>query len=201
MSYTSMPRLGNQTPYQVWCRCKPDVSHLCKFGTPVWILSQGQHVQWKMLPKSQQHAYVRYNDGSKAVKYYNAAKRNILTSRNYHFLMPRDAAPPEEIAIEPQNEQGEQPPVCEGELSEGSTHRDMTHTSKKCPAESDIDPRDPWKMQGKRIDCRELERSGKIKDYKELTEPFPDEAEAGIVKIAKEEAFMIVPDDNDCHNL
>jgi len=53
MSYTSSLRLGNRTPYQVWYGKKPDVSHLCKFGTPVWVLLQGQNVQRKMLPKSQ----------------------------------------------------------------------------------------------------------------------------------------------------
>jgi hypothetical protein len=54
-----------------------------------------------MLSKSQQCAYVGYNEGSKAVKFYNAATRNILTSRNYHFLVPSDASPPEEIIVDP----------------------------------------------------------------------------------------------------
>lgn len=53
MSYTSSPRLGNQTPYQVWYGKKPDVSHLHEFRAPVWVLLQGQNVQHKMLPKSQ----------------------------------------------------------------------------------------------------------------------------------------------------
>ena len=35
MSYMSMLRLGNQTPYQVWHGHKLDVLHLCKFGAPV----------------------------------------------------------------------------------------------------------------------------------------------------------------------
>jgi hypothetical protein len=45
MSYTSTPRLGNKTPYQVWHGRKPDASHLHEFGARVWILSQGQPVQ------------------------------------------------------------------------------------------------------------------------------------------------------------
>jgi len=53
MSYTSSPRLGNRTPYQVWYGKRPDVSHLREFGAPVWVLLQGQNVQRKMLPKSQ----------------------------------------------------------------------------------------------------------------------------------------------------
>ena len=200
MSYTSTPRLGNQTPYQVWHGRKPDASHLREFGAPVWVLSQGQHVQRKMLPKSQRRAYVGYDEGSKAVKYYNAATKNILTSRNYRFLVPSDASPPEEIAINPQSDQGEQSPAREGEPEE-STRGATSRNPNKRPAESDIDPRDSRKTRGKRIDYDELSKSGKIKEYKELTEPFPDEKEAGILKIVKHEAYAIVPDDDDCHNL
>jgi transposase InsO family protein len=29
------------TPYESWFNKKPDVSHLCEFGAPVWILLQG----------------------------------------------------------------------------------------------------------------------------------------------------------------
>jgi len=31
-------------PYECWYGHKPDVSHLREFGTPVWILFQGQKV-------------------------------------------------------------------------------------------------------------------------------------------------------------
>jgi hypothetical protein len=80
-----------------------------------------------MLPKSQRCAYVRYNKGSKAVKFYNAATRNILTSRNYHFLVPSDASPPEEIIVDSQSNQGEQQtPPHEGEPEE-STSEESTH--------------------------------------------------------------------------
>jgi hypothetical protein len=54
------------------------------------------------------------------------ATRNILTSRNYHFLVPSNASPPEEIAVDPQSNQGEQQtPACEGEPEE-STPEDST---------------------------------------------------------------------------
>ena len=36
LSYTK-PRV-KATPYQIWHGRKPNVSHLCKFGTPVWVL-------------------------------------------------------------------------------------------------------------------------------------------------------------------
>jgi hypothetical protein len=154
-----------------------------------------------MLPKSQQCAYVRYDKGSKAVKFYNVATRNILTSRNYRFLVPSNASPPEEIAVDPQSNQGEQQtPACEGE-PEDSTCGATLSNLKKQPAESDIDPRDLWKTRGKWIDYKELVDSGKIIEYKEMIKPFLDEAEAGIVKIVKEKAYAIVPTDDDCHSL
>ena len=33
------------TLYQQWHGDKPDVSHLCEFGAPIWILAQGQSVK------------------------------------------------------------------------------------------------------------------------------------------------------------
>jgi len=119
LSYTK-PR-AKATPYQLWNSRKPNVEHLQEFGTPVWVLLQGQRVQRKMLPKSQRRAYVRYDVGSKSIKYYNAATRNILTLRNYHFLSWSEPSPPEEIGIDPSASlQGERNPPCEGELEGGT---------------------------------------------------------------------------------
>jgi hypothetical protein len=54
-----------------------------------------------MLPKSQRWAYVGYDEGSKSIKYYDASTWNVLTSRNFHFLIPSSSSPPDKIAIEP----------------------------------------------------------------------------------------------------
>ena len=78
LSFTK-PR-AKATPYQIWHGKKPSVSHLREFGAPVWVLLQGQRIQWKMLPKSLRRAYVGFDEGSKSIKYYNAATRTILTS-------------------------------------------------------------------------------------------------------------------------
>ena len=201
MSYTLTLRLGNQTSYQVWRGRKPDVLHLREFGAPVWILAQGQHIERKMLPKSKRCAYVRYDEGSKSIIYYNVATRNILTLRNYRFLVHGNVSPPEEIAIDPLSNQGEQAHMHEGEREDSTCEATSCnqHNPKKRPAESDINPREPRKTRGMRIDYKELAESGKHIDYN--VEPFPDEKEAGIVKIAKEKAFAIVPDDDNCHNL
>ena len=91
------------TPYQLWYGRKPNVAHLCEFRTPVWILLQGQKVQWKMLPKSERRVYVGYNEGNKSVKYYVLATRNILVSRNFHFLSPAEPSPMEDIIVKPRS--------------------------------------------------------------------------------------------------
>ena len=39
-------------PYEGWYNKKPNVSHLHEFGAPVWVLLQGQKIDWKMQPKS-----------------------------------------------------------------------------------------------------------------------------------------------------
>ena len=44
--------LSNHTPYKIWHNKKPNVSHLCEFGAPVWILHQGQAKQRKLQPRS-----------------------------------------------------------------------------------------------------------------------------------------------------
>ena len=189
MSYMK-PRV-KETPYQLWHGRKPDVSHLREFGAPVWVLLQGQKVQRKMLLKSQRQAYIGYDEGSKSVKYYNTAMRNILTSRNFRFLSPVESSPPEDIAIEPDALlEGEHGPSCEGER-EGDTCSATQETkgeTRKRKAETNIDIREPRQTRGIRH------------DYRYLADPFPDEEEAGMVSIAKEEAFAVIPGDN-CHSL
>jgi len=71
--------LPHTTPYEAWYKVKPDVSHLWEFGSPIYVLLQGQHKPPKLLPRSKQQIFVGYNDGSKAVIYYNPETRRILT--------------------------------------------------------------------------------------------------------------------------
>ncbi len=103
--------LKTATPYKCWHSHKPDVSHLREFGAPVWILFQGQKVQPKMKAKSKQRALVRYEDGSKSVKFYNAESRSVLTLRNFRFLEPSEPSNtiPEQLLIASDDV------ACEGE--------------------------------------------------------------------------------------
>jgi len=175
-----MKFLPNMTPYQIWHRRKPNVAHLHKFGAPVWILSQAQHVIWKMLPKSQHHTYVGHDDGSKAIKYYNAVTRNILTLRNLCFLVPSISSPSEELAIEP----GMDDPPHEGE-----PERDTQSVNPigRAPENDHIDVNAPRKTRGVQV------------DYRYLNDPFLDKEEAG-VSIVHEESYAAVPND-ECRSL
>jgi hypothetical protein len=93
--------LGDKTPYEGWYKSKPNVSHLREFGAPVWILLQGQKEDRKMLPKSKRQIYLGFDDRAKAVKYYNAETRKVLTSCNFRHITPSPPTPPEEVIIAP----------------------------------------------------------------------------------------------------
>jgi hypothetical protein len=97
-----MKFLENETPYQGWTGRRPDVSHLHEFGASIWVLLQGQKEDRKMLPKSKWCAYVGFDNGPKALKYYNAETRKVLTARNFrHLTAPANPAPLKEIEIQP----------------------------------------------------------------------------------------------------
>jgi hypothetical protein len=78
--------LQDKTPYEVWFKKKPDMTHLREFGAPVWVLLQGQHIERKLLPRLKRWAYVGFEDGPQAIKYYNVETCKILTSCNFRFL-------------------------------------------------------------------------------------------------------------------
>ena len=75
--------LNLKTPLEVWCGCKLDVSHLKEFGSPVWILNEGQLT--RLQPRSMKHTFVGFVDGPKAIKYYDASTRQVRVSHNYQF--------------------------------------------------------------------------------------------------------------------
>ena len=79
-----------KTPFETWYRKKPNINNLHEFGTPVWILYQGQNRGHKFEPKSLQRIFIGFNDRNKTVKYFNLESWKILTSRCYHFLTLSD---------------------------------------------------------------------------------------------------------------
>ena len=103
--------------------------------------------------------------------------------------MPTKPSPPKEIVIEP-DDQGENTPLSEGEEGRGIQSDEQESTLRKRKAiDTDIDEREPRKTRGNRP------------DYKYLNNPFPDEIEAGIASVEKEEAFTVIPKEDECCNL
>ena len=150
------------TPYQAWHDNKPNVAHLREFGAPVWILLQGQKVPRKMLPKSARRAYVGHDDGSGAVKYYNAQSRKVLTSRNFHLLSSPDPEPEPElcdpIVVTPEVDTTAVDHNIAPEGGPGSS----TRNTQKRKAEDSPPNAEPKRTRGVRI------------DYKMLNDPFSD---------------------------
>ena len=120
--------------------------------------------------------------------------RNILTSRNYRFLIPSTDNPPEEIAIDP----GEIAPPREGEAE------DITQsTDPVIPQNRSTDPVIPQKRQRAEeelVDINEPRKTRNIQvDYQYLDNPFTDKEEAGIAEV-RDQAFAAVPNDK-CRSL
>src|SRR5712691_5880073 len=129
--------------------CTRSITHLWEFGTPVWVLLQGQNVMRKIQPKSKRRAYVGTNDTSDSVLYYNAETKKILTSRNYKFLTEQKEAA-EEIAVSPTRE-GEHEDDARGI----NTRVDKTPSSEKSKEKNDsrkqkaqLEENSPWKTRG-----------------------------------------------------
>jgi len=72
------------TPLEAWSGTKPDVSHLQEFSCDVWILDEDKN-RSKLALKSKKMIFTGFEDGPKAVHYYDAATQKIKVSRNFAF--------------------------------------------------------------------------------------------------------------------
>lgn len=86
--------LEGKTPHEAWTGEKPNVSHLREFGASVWIKIETPVS--KLSPRAIKHVFVGFEDGPKAVKYYDAPMRSVKVSRNFTFT---DVDPPKEVEI------------------------------------------------------------------------------------------------------
>ena len=84
------------------------MAHLQEFGLPVWILNEQQGLS-KLDPKSSKHIFVGFENGPKAVKYYDVHTHRVKTSRNYIFDHPL-------IQVQGENE-GEQQNDAKGDAN------------------------------------------------------------------------------------
>ena len=72
------------TPFEAWTGEKPSVGHLREFGCDVWVLDESKN-RSKLSPRSNKMKFTRFMDGSKSIRYYDAATRLIKVSRNFAF--------------------------------------------------------------------------------------------------------------------
>ena len=75
--------LGNM-PEGAWMKKCSNVTHLQEFRVPVWILHEQQNIS-KLEPKSVKQIFVEFDDGPKAIKYYDMATHHVKMSCNYTF--------------------------------------------------------------------------------------------------------------------
>ena len=155
-----------------------------------------------MLPKSKQQIYVGFDDGAKAVKYYNAETRKILTSRNFRHLNPQPEKPPEPIIITPsERPEGESGnarkdiPLLGVNDSEG-TNQDQPGKRKRKRRDDDnetpVDISQPRKTRGIRTDYRQLSNWGNQAEF--LEDPF-DEGDEETSQLTKEMYAVIAGDE------
>ena len=76
--------LPDSTPYEKWTGTRPDISHIQTFGHPIWILNQEINPS-KLDPQAKKQIFIGYQDGPKAIKYYDTKKRTVKVSREYHW--------------------------------------------------------------------------------------------------------------------
>src|ERR1700761_512114 len=118
--------LEGMTPDELWNGRKPNMSHLREFGSTVWILKEGDKPS-KILAKSSKHIFVGFNNGPKAIKYWDKSSRQIKVSRNFIFSETK----PTEIEIdevrrlplegEPGNNSNQQPSIPSSTIQSAAT--------------------------------------------------------------------------------
>ena len=89
---TPTKALDNKTPYEVWNKRKPNLSHLCEIGCKAFVLIQARHVP-KIYSRSVECVLIGYSTHSKAYRCYNRITKQILISRNVTFIESQDSMP------------------------------------------------------------------------------------------------------------
>lgn len=122
--------LDGMTPEQAWTGRRPDVSHLREFGCPVWVRDEDNNLS-KFAPRANEHVFVGFVDGPKAIRYYDARTRRIKSSRNYVFGNNPDVDDTPGLVVLLEGErnvednQQNAPPAQEIQANQNDTHHDQ----------------------------------------------------------------------------
>jgi len=77
-----------KTPYEMWHKRKPDISHMRELGCQAWVLKEMHNP--KIYDCSTKCILIGYSPNSKAYWCYNQSTRCIHTSRNVTFIESQD---------------------------------------------------------------------------------------------------------------
>jgi hypothetical protein len=84
VNHTPIKALKNITPKEAWTKIKPDVSHLCVFGSIAWahILDEKRKT---LHPKSEKCIFVGYSEDVKGYKLLQPHFNEIIIRRDVKF--------------------------------------------------------------------------------------------------------------------
>ena len=71
--------LMGKTPYKAMFSKEPDLSHLCPFGSTVYILDESQ-TRSKLDPKAVKRTFIGYEDGPQVIRYFDTPSHRVAIS-------------------------------------------------------------------------------------------------------------------------
>jgi hypothetical protein len=148
--------LSGMTPYEAWHGKKPDISHLREFGCDVWVLDESLNKS-KLAPKSNKMVFVGFEDGSKAVRYWDKATRRVKVSRNVVFNENDEALVGDVPGISAEGEDEEDPASTPAPKDAQASNADTQTSNAQAHAKDESD-------------TRNLRTKARI-DYKQLNNP------------------------------
>ena len=122
LNRVSIRPLISKTPYELYKKRKPNVSHLRSFGCKCFVLNNGKHPIGKMDAKSDEAILMGYALNSKAYRVFN--KTSLVVEESIHVVFDETDAAPRKVAVnddadfeEPNNSKDKEPREKEIETS------------------------------------------------------------------------------------
>lgn len=76
--------MGDQTPFEAWCKRKPHLGHLRVFGCLAHVKPVVPHIK-KLENRSSPMVYFGVEEGSKSHRMYDPRNKKIVVSRDVIF--------------------------------------------------------------------------------------------------------------------
>jgi hypothetical protein len=100
-------KLNYRTPYELWFRYKPNISHCRVFGCKAFVHQQNRH-QVKLTPKAFPAIFIGYQNRQKAYRLWDPERRKCITSRDVIFIendftLNQSSSPQHIASMDPMN--------------------------------------------------------------------------------------------------